>query len=381
MTLEELKEKGWIALEVLSGSRAYGLSTPTSDTDIHGVYFLPLKERLRYNPTLWVNSEKNDHQYWDIAKFILLLHQANPGALEMLYSPEHLILSCTKPKILDYLREGYSFLTKKCQGSFVRYAESQLKRARGLNKKVFNPMDKERNTILDFCYVNDGDSNSIPFKKFLKEKKLNKGFLALSAVTHMPGTFSMFYQDPQKVIAEHGGDPVSNVPSTCLESRYAYGIIGDEATANEVKVCSIPKTAKQIGTLYYNGDAYKKHCKEHREYWTWVAKRNDERYEGTLQHGGGYDAKNMMHVYRLLHTAKDIALGKGLIVDRSFERDFLLDIKSGKFPYDEIYGKATEMIYEVDRLFEESDLPEDTCPPDDILWSVLNAFDKELNRY
>jgi hypothetical protein len=242
-------------------------------------------------------------------------------------------------------------------------------------------MDKERNTILDFCYVNDGDSNSIPFKKFLKEKKLNKGFLALSAVTHMPGTFSMFYQDPQKVIAEHGGDPVSNVPSTCLESRYAYGIIGDEATANEVKVCSIPKTAKQVGTLYYNGDAYKKHCKEHREYWTWVAKRNDERYEGTLQHGGGYDAKNMMHVYRLLHTAKDIALGKGLIVDRSFERDFLLDIKSGKFPYDEIYGKATEMIYEVDRLFEESDLPEDTCPPDDILWSVLNAFDKELNRY
>ena len=371
MTLEELKEKGWVCLEVLSGSRAYGLATPTSDTDIHGLYVLPLQERLRYSPVMWVNSEKNDHMYWDLAKFIQLLAVANPGALEMLYSPAHCILSSSTPNVLGILK-NYPFVTKACQGSFVRYAESQLKRARGLNKKVFNPVDKERKSVLDFCYVNFDKRASIPLKKAMEEKQWNQEFLALAAMTHMKGSYILYYQDPGKVREDHGGLPRSEVPGDCLEDRFAYGVVKREQTSNDVQVCSIPKVAEMVGILTFNADAYQKYCRDYHNYWSWVENRNEDRYQGTVQHGGGYDAKNMMHVYRLLHTAKDIALGKGVIVDRSFERDFLLGIKAGKYSYDEIYNSAMELIEEVDDLFQKSSLPENPPSIDEVLWEVLN---------
>ena len=41
MTLEQLKDSGHIIFEAISGSRAYGLATATSDTDIRGVFILP----------------------------------------------------------------------------------------------------------------------------------------------------------------------------------------------------------------------------------------------------------------------------------------------------------------------------------------------------
>jgi len=38
MTIEELKSSNLILLECISGSKAYGLDTPQSDTDIKGVF-------------------------------------------------------------------------------------------------------------------------------------------------------------------------------------------------------------------------------------------------------------------------------------------------------------------------------------------------------
>jgi len=44
MTIEDLRNKGLIILECISGSKAYELDTPTSDTDIKGVFILPKEE-------------------------------------------------------------------------------------------------------------------------------------------------------------------------------------------------------------------------------------------------------------------------------------------------------------------------------------------------
>ena len=37
---KDLKEQGLILFEAISGSRAYGTSLPTSDTDIRGVFII-----------------------------------------------------------------------------------------------------------------------------------------------------------------------------------------------------------------------------------------------------------------------------------------------------------------------------------------------------
>lgn len=82
----------------------------------------------------------------------------------------------------------------------------------------------------------------------------------------------------------------------------------------------------------------------------------------TLEHGGGYDAKNMMHTFRLLQMAKEIATtGKPLV--RRPDRDELLEIKSGQFTYDELMAKAAEELRQIDECYATCNLPDepDTC--------------------
>jgi len=95
---------------------------------------------------------------------------------------------------------------------------------------------------------------------------------------------------------------------------------------------------------------YSTHCKDYREYQEWLEKRNPLRYEDNAKADNLFDTKNMSHCVRLLYTAKDIALGKGLILSRP-EKEQLLDIRNGKYTYDEIISIAETLKEEVDELF------------------------------
>ena len=75
-----------------------------------------------------------------------------------------------------------------------------------------------------------------------------------------------------------------------------------------------------------------------------------------MSHGKNYDSKNMMHTFRLLHMAKEIASENTIHVKRS-ERKFLLDIKQGKYEYDELVNWAEQRKFELKQLYEVSDLP------------------------
>lgn len=81
-----------ILLETISGSKAFGLATEKSDTDIRGVFYLP-KEifyGLEYIPQ--VSNETNDEVYYEIGRFVELLLKNNPNILEILAAPEDCIL-------------------------------------------------------------------------------------------------------------------------------------------------------------------------------------------------------------------------------------------------------------------------------------------------
>ena len=52
----------------------------------------------------------------------------------------------------------------------------------------------------------------------------------------------------------------------------------------------------------------------------------------------------MMHVFRLLDMAGEIATGKGVIVRRP-NRDFLLSIRKGDFEYEELVKQAAALGY------------------------------------
>lgn len=326
-TIEELKNSGNIIFECISGSRAYGLATPNSDTDIRGVFILPKEEFYSLDYVGQINNETNDIAYYELRKFIELCAKNNPNILELLNVPEECILY--KHPLFDEIKKEV-FLSKLCKNTFANYAFTQIKKARGLNKKIVNPVDKERKSVEDFCIVKTG-KKSFSLKEFLKVNNLKNEFCGLAKVTHIKDCYNLFYDE-----------------------ELNYNGISRE-NANEVCLSSIPKAAEPLAMLYFNLDGYSTYCKKYKEYWSWVEKRNDERYKSNISHSKNYDAKNMMHTFRLLHMAKEIG-EEGIINVKRKDRDFLLSIKNADFEYDELVEKAENIREELDSIYENSNL-------------------------
>ena len=126
----------------------------------------------------------------------------------------------------------------------------------------------------------------------------------------------------------------------------------------DLSLSSVLKNEKPVCHLFFNKHAFSKYCKEYKEYWKWVKDRNEERYSATIKHGKNYDSKNLMHTFRLLDVAEDIAKLKTIQVKRP-SREELLKIRAGEFEYDELIKQAEDKINKIDKLFNESDLPEE----------------------
>ncbi len=330
MTIEELKAKGLIVFESVSGSRAYGLHTPQSDTDIKGVFIMPKQEYYGWNYIPQLNNPTNDISYYELGQFLKFLSVNNPNIIELLNCPPDCILF--KHPLMDLLKPEL-FLSKLCKDTFGKYALSQIKKAKGLKKKIVNPVDKERKTILSFCYVHYGQG-AIPLKRFLEIKDWKQEDCGLANIPHMKNIYGLYHDSGQRYM----------------------GIMKTEAS-NDVVLSSIPKDTQPIAMLYFNKEGYSSYCKEYREYWDWVARRNEVRYQNTKDHGKNYDAKNMMHVFRLLQMAIEIGKDKQVNVKRH-DRDFLLAIKKGRYSYDELLQMAQQRQEEMEEAFALSTLPE-----------------------
>ena len=331
LTIEWIKDNGLLVFEVITGSRAYGLDTPKSDTDIRGVFVLPKHMFYGLEYTAQVNNETNDIVYYELKRFMELLSKSNPNILEMLATPETCVLQ--KHAMMDMLKPQM-FLSKQCEQSFANYAFTQIKKAYGLEKKIVNPVAEQRKSVLDFCFVYE-TKEAVPLIKFLTEKAMDEKNIGLASISHLRDCYNMFHSK---------------------EIKYA-GITKKE-NANDVSLSSIPKGEVPVAMLYFNKDAYSIYCKQYKEYWEWVEKRNAERYKTTMSHGKNYDSKNMMHVFRLLMMAKEIATEGKLNVYRK-DREFLFAIKEGKFEYDELVQKAQAMKEELPLLYQQSSLPDE----------------------
>ncbi|WP_353149983.1 nucleotidyltransferase domain-containing protein [Chryseobacterium sp.] len=332
MTIQDLKDKNLLLFEAISGSRAFGLATENSDTDIRGVYYLPKEDFLGLNYIPQISNETNDITYYEIGRFVELLQKNNPNILEVLASPEDCILY--KNPLMDQLKPE-DFLSKWCKDSFAGYAISQIKKAKGLNKKILNPMAKERKSILDFCFILEGQG-SVPLKKWLSVQGKVQEKCGLISIDHTKGMYALLYDKA---------------------GTLGYkGIIQHEET-NQVSLSSVPKNEITVAYLFCNLDAYSTYCKDYREYWKWVSERNEDRYTINQQHGQNYDSKNMMHTIRLLQSCEHI-FKTGTLHIRAENRAELLGIKAGNLSYDAVMQKAEKLIRSIEYHYSVSNLPD-----------------------
>ena len=334
MTVEELRASGLIIFEAVCGSQSFGLATPTSDVDVHGVYMASdeMLASIHEVPDV-IKSDHPDVEYWEFKKFLTMLRDGKPNALELLNSPASCIRICDE-RVMSLLRPYGQFVSTTCRNTFHRYAMAQIDKARGQNKKFMNPMPKERKTVLDFCSLII-EGRTVPLLDYIpRESHKNYG---LANIDRVPGMYAVYME-------RYDG------------TDWPQGFVRDEAKANEVCLSSVPEGRVPVFYLYWNKDGYAQHCKTYKEYWEWVACRSDARYSATMAHGKGYDAKNMMHTFRLLHMGLEIMRGEGVIVGRTAERDYLLGIKSGARDYDDLVVEADALVANL--LTVQSLLPE-----------------------
>ncbi|QIX59974.1 nucleotidyltransferase [Hymenobacter sp. BT18] len=357
MTISDLRRRGLILFEAISGSRAYGTDLPHSDTDLKGVFILPETEFYGLDYVPQVANDTNDEVFYELRRFVELLLKSNPTVLELLGTPPDCVVY-RHPLIAAFRAEN--FLSKLCRQSFAEYAVAQIRKARGLNKKINHPEPPQRKSVLDFCYVTVG-AGAQPVAAWLARKGYEGAQCGLANVNHLNDLYAVFVDDTP-------------------DRRHGYrGLVRDPETSQDVLLSAVPKGEEPVAYLSFNRNGYSTYCRVYREYQEWEQKRNPERFQNTVQHGKNYDAKNMLHVFRLLRMAEEIAR-EGQIHVRRPDREFLLQIRRGEFSYEELVTEAEALVVRVEEAFTASALPEapDKAAAEQLLVNTRRAWYAQL---
>lgn len=328
-----------IIFKAIVGSHAYGTNIQGSDIDRKGIYLQDSEEVLNigYREQVTINK---DETYYELRRFIELCCTGNPTMCELLFMPKDCIeyIHPCFEKLLEYREK---FLSKSCKYSFGGHAASQIKKSRGLNKKLNWEQNRiERKTILDFCYILQ-DGGSKPLREWLEIQPGSKKKQQLYGVSKIPHSRDMYY-----------------IYFREMNDREYHGICSEDETSNELRLSSIPLSHAKFGIpMSYNKDGYMEHCKDYKSYQTWLKERNVQRYVDVAEHGQKVDGKNLLHCYRLLETGIEIATQKTINVRRP-NAEFLIEIRKGKHDLETLLKQSEEKMKELDKAFDKSDLPD-----------------------
>jgi hypothetical protein len=332
-----------LIFKCVTGSQAYGTNTPTSDTDHKGVYVQRKDDILSFRYEEQFEAGK-DECYYEVRRFIQLLASANPTMLELLFMPKDCVIQ-QDPAFDLIVSHRNKFLTKKCLQSFGGYAVAQIKKAKGLDKKMNYEKERiVRKTPFDFCYVHE-DGKSIPLEKYLTKEKLKQEHCGLAAIDHFRDCYAAYYDyNAQFGTMTNRPHPGKGYRGICIDA------------GNELRLSNIPKGEKPFGVLFFNKDGYSTHCKDFNQYTVWLENRSEQRFVDVKGHDQKIDGKNILHCRRLLDMAKEIAEEKTINVRRPNAK-YLLSIRRGEVDIQSIIYQAEADIVGLDEVYANSGLP------------------------
>lgn len=356
--------------EYVRGSHAYGLAVESSDQDRGGVYIQRNSALLGMTSGTGmrgykssIHSSRHDETWFELSRYAELLSGSNPNILESLFIDDDLILY-EHPIITSLKKQASEFVTKQSFPKFGGYAKSQIEKARGLNKKIAKPVNK-RKSPLDFVYTFSGQG-SVKVTEWLEKHGLYAEYFGLVSVPNMHNVYGAYYDwsshaervglresadsdDVEKFMNTYrfieiyrditGQSP--DIPKIIATPAAGYHGITAE-TSQELKLSSVPDPlAVPVTYFVYNSEGYSQHARDYTSYKKWEEERNQTRY--SLNEGYLFDSKNMMHSFRLLTMAVEIAEGRGVILKRTEDREFLLGIRNHKYTYDDLMARLTDL--------------------------------------
>jgi predicted nucleotidyltransferase len=390
--IDKLKKENRVLYQYVAGSTLYHCNEEGSDVDTKGLFIATPEEmfglgfdkqfRDRYKGVVdlyssQVGDDKADNVLYEVGKYMSMLLSSNANVLESLFVPEDMMI--IKPhKCLDSLFANRDkFVTKACFGPFIQYAIEQIKKARGLNKKIVNPI-YERLTPFDFAYTfyNQG---STKVRNWLDNRGLDKDCCGLVHIPNMHDVYGVYY-DWGAHFDKYGIKSYDDIPVKMRNFIDAFYNLFNQShkiewfeknreilhyrgmcleNSTDMRGSSVSKGEKPLCWMTYNESGFKAHCRLYKEYKDWEKERNPRRYESNLNKN--YDSKNMYHCVRLMRMGKEIAKGEGIILDRRIagDRDLIMDIRHHKFEFDEIMELVSKEEKELNEAIANSKISDE----------------------
>lgn len=305
----------------LGGSHAYGMNTPTSDVDYRGIFFAPERSvRTPFFPIKEVSdTNEEDTKYHELTHFMKLVVDCNPNIIETLW---------VDPKVIEHSSAAYEhlranrseLLSKKAAFTFTGYAFAQLKRIKGHNKWINNPQPVEAPRQVDYISLVQNFTEAKVFK--LDMETMRDGWILFPYGGDIYGLY------------KHDGYTAYNADGTLNpfnDEQMDKSPFVDEAG-------QFRKSPQYI--VKYNKQQYLQDKDTHKNYWHWKKNRNEKRSE--LEELHGYDTKHAAHLVRLLRMGTEI-LDQGVVQVWRPDAQDLLDIRAGKWKYDDIVAYAEDL--------------------------------------
>lgn len=321
----------WVIFEGITGSHAYGTSIPESDVDTRQVFVYPKESRLSLIPIKdEYEKEGEDTKAFELKKFMELAVKATPNILELLWLPEDCIHKMGAEFQL-LVANRRMFITKQTIKTHACYAISQIKKSRGQNKLINNPLPAEKPDRLDFCWFVESGANrfdTVP----IKQTNIDLSKCRVTAIPHLTNCFHVF----------ENGDGVFK---------------GDMLVCDHV---NLEERNQPLGMFTFQEDGYTNALGKWTEYWNWVAVRNPARWE-IQEKGLDYDCKNMLHLIRLLLSSRNIIdNGEPIIRFTGETLTYLRKIRTGVFSYDDLMEVANPLMAYIESKMATCSLP-DSC--------------------
>lgn len=334
MNTHEMSKQNMIC-RTLAGSHAYGTNIATSDVDYRGLFFAP-PEYIRtpfHNISEVTDGSEEDTKYYEVSQFLKLFVMANPNILELAFVDRSSLELTSNP--YEAIRAAApALLSKKVAFTFSGYAISQLKRIKGHNKWINNPQPEAA--------------------------PVQSSYLSL---VHNFTLDKLFKIDPTEYNHDHalvhyGNDIYAIFPRVGHQLFNKDGtlkVYAKEVTTTDPMVADqgLQKVPKFL--MKFNKDHYDQEHDSWKNYWNWKKNRNETR--SSLEEHFGYDTKHAMHLVRLLNMGEEILTTGEVHVLRP-DAALLLDIRAGKWSYDDLLAFATEKDNDIrGKHYKNSQLP------------------------
>lgn len=381
-----------IIVKHLAGSHAYGTNVATSDIDYRGIFMADKKFILTpfFNKKEITDKTEEDTKYYELNNFMSLYIDGNPNILESLFVDKSDIIFSTEE--YDLLRTyNQQLLSAKVAFTYTGYAHDQKTRM----KNHYSWMDKERVGIkclediirqypcvqtkewihdsfpeyifnkLDFSTCGNKIISTIDFEKFMRNTDLQlistlklkqSNFIKLihNYFDHqvLDRDFNIMNYNSGYELIPYGKDIYAMVErpnGKCINSDGSIHVIdSSKLSLSEIK-------QKPCLIVKYNSEEFDTSNNNKKSYHSWKSNRNELR--GKLEEQHGYDAKHAMHTVRLLIQCEELLSTGDLIVKRH-DANTLLDIRNGKWKYNEIMELFEEKSqYIREELYNKTQLP------------------------